>query len=285
MSNPLIVNAAITGCVLKKSEHPELPVSVEEITRCVREVVDEGASIVHLHARNPDDSASHSAQDYIDIVTSVRKACPEVVVCVSLSGRFANSVELRAAPLEAGPDMASLTLGSLNFPTQASLNSPDTVVQLARRIFEAGAIPELEVFEAGMLHYSKYLIKQGILKGPLYYNLILGSLGTAPLDLVGLGHMVSMLPDGALWSVGGIGRHQLQANALAIASGGHVRVGLEDNPYFDWTRRQPTSNRQLVARVVRLARELGREPATPTQVRQLLGLPQVTPSCMASKGS
>lgn len=285
MSDPLIINAAITGCVLRKSEHPDLPVSLDEITQCVREVVDEGASIVHLHARNLDDSASHSAQDYIDLVSRVRQACPEVVVCVSLSGRFASSVELRAAPLEARPDMASLTLGSLNFPTQASVNSPDTVVELARRICEAGAVPELEVFEAGMLHYSKHLVKQGVLKGPLYYNLIFGSLGTAPLDLVGLGHMVSMLPDGALWSVGGIGRYQLQANALAIAAGGHVRVGMEDNPYFDWNRRQPTNNRQLVARVARLARELGRELASPGQVRKLLGLPQGAHPCLSCKGS
>lgn len=269
----LIVNAAITGCVLSKKECPSLPVTVEEIVDCVQAVVAEGASIVHLHARQPDGSPSHRAEDYIEFVEAIRRVEPEVVVCVSLSGRFSQDLDQRAAPLQSKPDMASLTLGSLNFPKQPSLNSPQTIVALAEKIRAAGAVPELEVFEPGFIHYAKHLIEKGTLLGPHYFNLILGSLGSAPLDLAGLAYMVGLLPPGSTWSVGGIGRYQLAANTMAISAGGHVRVGLEDNPYYDWTTRRPTDNVELVKRVVRIARELGREPATPGEVRKMLGLP------------
>jgi 3-keto-5-aminohexanoate cleavage enzyme len=270
ISNKLIVNAAITGCVLNKGEHPNLPVTLNEIADCVAEVVDEGASIVHLHARCEDGGASHSAADYMELVKRVRRARPEVVVCVSLSGRHAHQVEQRLAPLDSKPDMASLTLGSMNFPTQASLNDPNTIQQLAHRLQELDVMPELEVFEAGFIHYSKHLIKTGLLKAPHYFNIILGSLGAAPLDLLGLGHMLTLLPPDSIWSVGGIGRFQLPANVMAIAAGGHVRVGMEDNPFLNWETREPATNPQLVRRVVSIARELGREPATPAEVRELL---------------
>jgi uncharacterized protein (DUF849 family) len=129
------------------------------------------------------------------------------------------------------------------------------------------------VFEAGFIHYSKYLIRKGMLRPPYYYNILLGSLGAAPLDLVGLGHMVSMLPEGATWSLAGIGQYQLDANVMAIAAGGHVRVGLEDNIHYDRARNDLANNPRLVARLVRIAREMGREPATPAEAREIIGLP------------
>ena len=140
------------------------------------------------------------------------------------------------------------------------------------RIYASGAIPELEVFEAGFIHYANYLIGKKVLKPPYYFNLILGSLGTAPLDLLGLGHMISMLPNGAAWSVGGLGQWQLAANTLAIASGGHVRLGLEDNIHYNKERTVLATNPQLVERIIRIAKELGREPASPLETRELLGL-------------
>lgn len=268
----LIINAAITGCVLQKADNPHLPISKDEIVKSVQSVVSAGASIVHLHARLAGGQPSFEPEHYSDIVEGVRATCPEVVVCVSLSGRHVQDIEQRSAPLLSSPDMASLTLGSLNFPTQASINPPDTICELARRIYAANAVPELEIFEPGFVHYSKTLIKREILKPPLFYNLILGSLGSAPVDLLGLGHMVSLLPPDSIWAVGGIGRFQLQANMLAIASGGHVRVGLEDNPYFDKERTTLATNLRLVERLVRIASEMGREPATPGEVRKLLNI-------------
>lgn len=268
----LIINAAITGCVIGKTDTPYLPVTVSEIVDCVKQVQDAGASIVHLHARADDGSPSYEADTYCEIVDRVRKECSDLIVCVSLSGRHVQDIEKRAAPLAAKPDMASLTLGSMNFPTQPSVNSPETIRELAVRAIAAGAVPELEVFEAGFINYASYLIKKSVLKPPYYFNIILGSLGAAPLDLMGLGLMVSMLPPGSTWAAGGIGQYQLDATVMAIASGGHVRVGLEDCIYYDRGRTELADNFGLISRIARIAREMGREPAAADEARQMIGL-------------
>lgn len=154
------------------------------------------------------------------------------------------------------------------------MNSPDTICELASRIYSAGAVPEIEIFDTGFINYAKYLIRKKVLRPPYYMNLILGSLGTAPMDLIGLGHMISILPEKTVWAVGGIGRYQLNANVISIASGGHVRTGIEDNLYYDQKRSILADNAMLVERIVSIGRELGREPASPYETRQLIGLPQ-----------
>lgn len=268
----LIINAAITGCVITKADNPHLPVTTQEIVACARRVQQAGASIVHLHARDAAQQPICGAAVYNEIVAAVRRACPELIVCVSLTGRQGFDANQRAAALASQPDMATLTLGSLNFPTQASVNPPETVRDLARRIRLAGAVPELEVFEPGFANYAKYLIHKGELSPPHYFNIILGSLGSSPLDLVGLGHIISLLPEGAIWAVAGIGRYQLDANVIGIAAGGHVRVGLEDNPWFDRGRRELADNARLVDRIAAIGRAMGREPASAAETRQILGL-------------
>ncbi len=271
LADKLIINAAVTGAVLRKTDTPFLPTRLEEIVACAQQVRQAGAAIIHLHARHADESNCFDPAVYCELVEKIRQTT-DLIVCVSLSGRCVSEVNQRAAGLAAQPDMASLTLGSMNFMTRASLNSPETIRELAARIYAAGAIPELEVFEAGFINFANYLIKKGVLKPPHYFNLILGSLGTAPLDLMGLGHMVSMLPPGATWSVGGLGQYQLEANVMSLASGGHVRVGLEDNIYYDRRRTDLADNPRLVERIGRIAREMGREPATPAEARQMIGL-------------
>lgn len=271
-SEKLIINAAITGNVHTKDDTEHLPVTTAEIVDCARGVQDAGASIVHLHARNPDQTSSFADGAYCELVDRVRQACGDIIICVSLSGRHVSDVEKRAAALKSRPELASLTLGSLNFPQQASVNSPDTIRELASRIYASGAMPELEVFESGFINYANHLIKKGVLCPPHYFNLILGSLCSAPLDLLGLGHMVHLLPPQSIWSVGGIGGCQLDANVMAIAGGGHIRVGLEDNIYFDRQRTVLADNLQLIRRIAHVAREMGREPASPAEARQLLGL-------------
>jgi 3-keto-5-aminohexanoate cleavage enzyme len=271
-SDKLIINAAITGAVLSKSDTPFLPTTIAEIVECAERVRDAGAAIVHLHARNPDGSPCYDSAVYCEIVDRVR-AATDLVVCVSLSGRFVSDVAVRAAALAARPDLASLTVGSMNFMTQPSINSPDTIRELAERIQTAGATPELEVFDAGFAHIASYLSHKGVLRPPYYVNIILGSLGTAPLDLIGLGHIVSLLPPSSIWSVGGLGRFQLDANVTAVSAGGHVRVGLEDNIYYDRGRKDLADNVRLVDRIARLGREMGREPATPAEARSMIGLP------------
>jgi 3-keto-5-aminohexanoate cleavage enzyme len=269
----LIINAAITGNVLTKGDTKHLPVTTAEIVDCARQVQDAGASIVHLHARNHDQAPSSDGKVYCELVEHVREACDDIIICVSLSGRHVSEVEQRAAALESRPELASLTIGSMNFPQQANVNPPNIICELASRIYASGAMPELEVFEAGFISYANHLIKKGVLRPPHYFNLLLGSLCSAPLDLLGLSHMVSLLPTNSIWSVGGIGRCQLDANVIAIAAGGHVRVGLEDNIYLDRQRTMLTDNLQLIRRIAGIAHEMGREPASPAEVRQILGLP------------
>jgi 3-keto-5-aminohexanoate cleavage enzyme len=271
LSNKLIINAAITGTVLYKSDTPHLPTSVDEIVACAQRVRDAGASIIHLHARNEDQSPSFDPALYTEIVKRVREAT-DLIVCVSLSGRFVSDVNVRAAPLEAQPDMASLTLGSMNFMTQPSINSPEVIRELAQRMQARNIVPELEVFESGFINFANYLIRKEILIPPFYCNILLGSLGAAPLDLIGLGHMVSMLDKRVVWAVGGLGQYQLDANIMSIAAGGHVRVGLEDNIYYDRERKDLADNIRLVERIARIAREMGREPATPAEARLMIGL-------------
>jgi 3-keto-5-aminohexanoate cleavage enzyme len=270
-SNKLIINAAITGTVLYKSSNPFLPTSIDEIVECAGRVREAGAAIVHLHARNLDQSPCYDPTVYCELVEKVRQAT-DLIVCVSLSGRFVQDIDRRAAPLASHPDLASLTLGSMNFIDQPSVNSPDTICELAARIYAVQATPELEIFDTGFINSANYLIRKEILRPPFYFNIILGSLGTAPLDLAGLGHMVSMLPAGATWSVGGVGSYQLDANLMAIAAGGHVRVGLEDNIYYDRQKKDLADNVRLIARVARIAREAAREPATPSEARQIMQL-------------
>jgi uncharacterized protein (DUF849 family) len=273
LSDKLIINAAITGCVLTQADNPRLPVTRAEIVACARRVYQAGASIVHLHARDAQQKPASDAASWIELVSAVRYACPDLIVCVSLTGRHGEDVQQRAAALAARPEMASLTLGSLNFPTQASVNAPQIVTELAGRIRQCGAVPELEVFEPGFINYAAYLVRKAILRPPYYFNLILGSLGSSPLDLVGLGHMLSLLPEGSVWAAGGIGRYQLDANVMAMTVGGHVRVRLEDNIYYDRHRRRLADNVQLVDRVVAIARHLGREPASGDEARRIIGLP------------
>ncbi|HWQ24352.1 MAG TPA: 3-keto-5-aminohexanoate cleavage protein [Gaiellaceae bacterium] len=274
--NPLIVNAALTGMVPTKEDNPNVPVTPEEIAEDAARCRRAGAAIVHLHARDEHGRPTWRADVYAEIVRRVRERCPDVVVCVSTSGRLWNEFEKRAEVLdldgELKPEMASLTLGSLNFPRQASVNDPDMIRRLAERMHERGIVPELEVFDLGMVDYATYLLERGVLHPPLYFNLLLGSLGTVSATPFNLALLARALPPGATWAGAGIGRFQLLVNSLAVASGGHVRVGLEDNLWLDPGKRQPASNLALVERLVALARLLGREVATPAQARQLIGL-------------
>ena len=272
----LIINVALTGMVPRKAQNPHLPETPEEIAADAARVRDLGASIVHLHAREAG-LPTHRRDAYARIVAAVRERAPDLIICVSCSGRTVTELAQRAEVLELEddlrPDMASLTLGSFNFPSQASVNTPETIAGLAGRMAERGIVPELEVFETGMIETSRYLLLKGILKTPLYYNLLLGSRGTAACTPLNLGTMLAALPDGATWALAGIGRFQFGAHLMAIAAGGHVRVGLEDNLWHDAARTTPATNAGLVERIVSIAREAGRQPASPAEARAMIGLP------------
>lgn len=260
-----------------KEDNPHVPITPEEIAADTERCVRSGASIVHLHARDEDGRPTWRADVYGDVIRRIRERCPDVVVCVSTTGRLWNELEKRAEVLELDgdlkPDMASLTLGSLNFPRQASVNEPETIVALARRMAERGIVPELEVFDLGMVDYGKYLVERRVLRPPLYFNLLLGSLGTLAASPFHLALLVQALPPGSTWAGAGIGRFQFAVNASAIAAGGHARVGLEDALWLDAEKRRPATNAALVERLVRLGEACEREIATPARARELVGLP------------
>ena len=273
----LIINCALTGMVPTKSDTSCVPVTPEEIASDAIACANAGATIVHVHARDEDGKPTYRKDVYREIIERIREAAPELVICVSTSGRKFPDPELRGEVLDlrgkARPDMASLTLGSFNFPQTISPNPPQTIHYLAERMAEKGIKPELEAFEAGMINYGVYLLRKGLLKDDSpYFNLILGSLGTSRANVASLHNMLECLPIDAVWSVGGVGRFQLPITTIAIALGGGVRVGIEDTIYYDYERTKLATNEMLVKRVVRIAKELGRELATPEETRSRLGL-------------
>ena len=272
----LIINLAPTGIVPNKKDYPKVPLTPEEIAEDCQRCYQAGASILHLHARDEQGKPTYRAKVYKNIITRVRRSCPEAIICISTSGRVFTSFEERAEVLdldgEEKPDMASLTLGSHNFPHQASMNEPAMIKALAQCMQERGIVPELEVFDLGMIDFALYLIKQKVLREPFYFNLILGSLGTLSATPYHLATMARALPSEATWAGAGIGRFQFYVNTMAITMGGHVRVGLEDNIYLDQNKSRTATNLNLVKRLVGVARAIQREIATPGEARKMIGL-------------
>jgi uncharacterized protein (DUF849 family) len=218
---------------------------------------------------------------YREIITGIRQGAPELVVCASTSGRMWREREKRAAVLmlegQARPDMGSLTLGSLNFSRQASVNPPEDILYLLDMMNERGIKPEIEIFDLGMVDYLARLIVEGKVREPVYANILLGNRGTADATALNLACLVSRLPAGCAWAACGIGKHQFQMNLLALAMDGHVRVGLEDNIYLDPASKQLGTNTALVERLVAAAHAMGRAPMKPGEVRARLGLGQSSP--------
>lgn len=274
--DPLIVNVALTGMVARRADSPNVPLSVAEIVDDGAACVAAGASILHLHARGEDGLAAWRRQAFEPILAGLRARCPEAILCVTTSGRDVPELAKRADVLElegdAKPDMASLTLSSLNFRTAASVNAPTTIVALAGAMAERGIRPELEIFDLGMAYVASELLHRGVLHEPLYCNLMLGGPSTAPATAAALTELAQLLPPGTTWAAGGLGAFQLPMNAVAVFTGGHVRTGLEDNLWLDAGRRRPATNAGLVERVVELARIAERRLATPIEARARLCL-------------
>ena len=273
---PVIVNAAITGMVSLKSHTPHLPVTEDEIVSDAIACHKAGASIVHLHVRDEESRPCYKAERYGRIIRRIRQEC-DIILSVSTSSRVFQEFEKRTEVLflegAEKPDLASLTTGSFNFPSQASVNPPDTISRIAEIMRARGIKPEIEVFDSGMLNYAEYLDKKLNLPRPLYINLFFGSVGGIPGRLEDVAYLVGGLPDGSLWSAAGFGRFQLPVNVMGLVAGSGVRVGLEDNVYYDYEKKQLAANAQFVERIVRIAKELGREVATPEEARRLLGIP------------
>jgi uncharacterized protein (DUF849 family) len=275
-----IFNFTPTGMIPTKETTPHVPVTPDEIVNQVSEVANLGINMVHLHARDPiTGEPTYKKEIYAEIISGIRNKFKDLILCVSTSGRTFSEFEKRSDCLrlegELKPDFGSLTLSSLNFNNQASISTPQMIQALTREMLERGIRPELEAFDVGMINYAKYLIEKDLIHPPYYFNLILGNIACAQANLLNLGLMINELPLGSIWSVGGVGRFQLPMNAAALVAGGGVRVGLEDNIWFDDERTRLVTNRELVGRVLSIAHALGRAPYTGREARELLGVVSV----------
>ena len=273
----LIVNFAPTGMLMRKKDTPFVPITAEEIVEDVRKACEIGISCVHLHPRDPRTEDPVWKKEYFEeIIIGIREFAPELVISVTTSGRLYNEFEKRSDVLNlegwAKPDMASLTLSSLNFNKTASINAPDMIRKLAERMKEQGICPELEVFDAGMINYAKYLIKKGIIQPPFYFNLLMGNIACAQADLLHAGVLLNDLPEESIPVIGGIGNAQLKMNALAIAMGYGVRIGLEDNIWYDEGRTVLATNEAYLTRIHSISDALGRPVCSGKELRRILHL-------------
>ncbi|HET6837091.1 MAG TPA: 3-keto-5-aminohexanoate cleavage protein [Gemmatimonadales bacterium] len=273
----LIVNFCPTGMIPTKAMTPHVAITPAEVIDDACRALELGVSIVHLHAREADGSPTYRGEIYEKMILGIRGHFSDAIICVSCSGRNFPDFEQRSEVLEltgaARPDLASLTLTSLDFPTGTSQNAPDMVLALGDKMVARGIKPELECFDFGMINAANMLIAKGLLGAPPYYfNLLLGSRYSVPATARHLSNMLEDLPPDSVWSAAGIGLFQLPMNTLAIAMGGHCRVGLEDNIYQGFNRNELATNPGLVARVKLLAETFGRRLASPARARELLGL-------------
>ena len=262
-----IINFTPTGTQTTR-DNSKAPLLPSEIIEEVHEAYDLGITMVHVHARDPKDlSNTHKKDVYQPIIEGIRKHCPDLAICVSLTGRLHPEFEKRSEVLELYPDMGSLTMSSINFPKSASVNEPEMILKLIEKMDQYGVIPEIECFDSGMINYTNYLIKKGILNSPHYINMIFGNIYNAQIDPATLSSITNNLPLNAKVCFGGIGKDQLNSNVLGLIYGDGVRVGLEDNLYI--RNKELTTNLELLGRVHRIMNEMELSILTPHEFKEL----------------
>jgi uncharacterized protein (DUF849 family) len=273
MTQACIITVAITGAVPRKKDNPAVPVTPAEQIESTHEAFEAGASLVHIHVREKDESSSSDPALFAEVQEGVRKHCPGMIVQFSTGGRGRDMSE-RGSMLHLDPEMASLATGSVNFPTSVYSNPPDFVEDLARTMRDRGIKPEIEIFDLAMLYNAARLVDKGLLEAPAHVQFVLGIPNAMPARRVILDFLLSELDDvlpGATWTAAGVARHQFEVNKWCLELGGHCRTGLEDNLKFDRDR-LAASNAELVARITEVCGEYGRHPASPAEARELLGI-------------
>ena len=273
MSEPCIITVAITGALPTKKDTPAVPVTPEEQIESTHEAYDAGASLVHIHVRNEDQTPGSDADKYHAVQEGVKKYCSGMIIQFSTGGRGRDQ-DQRGGMLHHRPDMASLATGSVNFPSNIYENPPDFVESLASKMLEFNVKPEIEVFDAAMLYNAANLVKKGLLKSPVHLQFVLGIPNALPARRPLLEFLIKESQDvlpGSTWAAAGIARHQFEANQWCLELGGHCRTGLEDNIKFDRDR-LASSNAELVTKIVNVAGDYGRRPATSKEAREILGL-------------
>ncbi len=272
---PLIITVAPVGAELTLDQTPHLAVTPQALGTVARNVRAAGASMIHVHCRNDDGTNTHDVERFKEAYQAIR-AQSDLIVQFSTGGAIGMTPHERAAPLVLRPEMATLTCGTVNFGDDIFENSFPIMRGILAEMKRHDVKPELEIFDKGHLSNARRLEREGLLEFPQHVDLVLGVPGGLDASVANLVDLVDALPTGCTWSVAGIGRAQLTMATVAIAMGGHVRVGLEDNIYY--SKGRLATNEELVARVTRIAEELGREVATPRQARETLGLTSLEPA-------
>lgn len=266
----LIITCALTGAEVTKKQSPHVPYTPEEMAQSAYEAYSAGASILHVHVRRDDGTPTQDKNRFKEVIDAIRAKCPDAIIQVSTGGAVGMSDEERLQPVELYPEMATLDAGTINFGDEIFVNSWPSLVNFATKMKANNVKPEIEVFDRGMIENAVRLHKMGLIDGPMHFDFVLGVPGGMPATMEDLLHMVRSIPAGSTWTVAGIGRFQTPMAAAAIIMGGHARVGLEDNIYY--SKGVLATNGQLVERVARLAKELGREIATPDEARAILNI-------------
>lgn len=271
-SSELILTAAIVGAEVTRKQTPHLPITAAEIADEAARCRDAGVSVIHLHVRNPDGTPTQSRALFAEAIEAIR-AKTDVIVQTSTGGAVGMTGEERAQPLQCKPEMATLNCGTINFGDEVFENPRPLIRDLARRIREAGSVPELECYEVGHVDEALTLLAQGHIAPPLHFQFVLGVPGGIGAREDVLRFLITQIPAGSTWAVAAVGRHQRPMTELAMRLGGHARVGLEDNIYLEKGVLSEGSA-PLVARAASYARSVGREVVDPARARQLLGIVQ-----------
>jgi len=270
----LIITAAICGAEVTKEHNPAVPYTVEEIGQEALAAYKAGASIIHLHVREDNGMPTQCKERFSECIKEILRLCPDVIIQPSTGGAVGMSNEERMQPLELKPEMATLDCGTVNFGgDEIFINTENMIKEFGTRMINYGVKPEVEVFDKGMIDTAIRLCKQGFIKPPMHFNFVMGVNGGIAATARDFTYLVDSIPQDSTFTVSGIGRHEFPMAVLAIVTGGHVRVGFEDNVYLE-KGVLAKSNGELVEKVVRLAKELGREIATPEEARKILGLLQ-----------
>mgnify|MGYP001041147628 CR=1 FL=1 len=267
---PLIITVAPNGAEVTKNDNPNLPITPEEVAEEAYNCYKAGASIIHLHARDKDGKSTQNPEIYNEMVKLIEKRC-NLIIQISTGGAISMSPEERRAPLKLKPEMASLTTGTVNFGDGVFFNPPSLIISLAQEMKSLKIKPEMEIFDVGMIANAKKLIKEELIDPPFQFGLIMGVPGGILGTIKDLMYLVESLPEKSMWSATGIGKTHIPISVTSIALGGNVRLGFEDNIYYK-KGVLAESNTQLVKRIVRIAKEMGRKIATPDEARELLRL-------------
>jgi 3-keto-5-aminohexanoate cleavage enzyme len=270
VTNPLIITCPVVGAELSKANYPYLPTTPEEIAESARGAVEAGASIVHLHVRDEEGKPTQRMEVFAEVTEKIRGRC-ECIIQYSTGGAVSTPLDQRCAPLKLKPDMATLSMGTMNFGPDIFENTETTIRAVSQAIQENGVLPELEIFDYGMMDTVDRFLEKGFIREKFHVDFVLGVPGGMSGDIKNLVLLKERLRVGQTWTVAGLGRFQLPLSAHAIAMGGHVRVGIEDNMYYR-KGELAQSNAQLVERVIRIAEELDRAIASVKEAEEMLGL-------------